>query len=433
MKIFAQFIVVITALLSCSNASAVLDIQITEGMQEALPIAIVPFGWSQSGNVAPIDVADIIASDLARSGRFNPMEQSDIPQQPTAYEQVNFKDWRLLGMENLVIGNLILTTNGEYQLEFRLLDVYREKQIAGFRVPATQNSLRFAAHKISDVIYENLTGVRGAFATKIAYITVEGKVPNTTHSLHIADADGYNPQILLKSPEPLMSPSWSPDGRKLAYVSFEGKNSAIYIQDIQSGQREKVQASPGINSAPSFSPDGSRLAMTLSKDGNPEIYILHLNSKLLQRITQHPAIDTEPSWSNDGERLVFTSDRTGGPQIYEVEVRGGKAKRLSFEGKYNTRPIYTPDEENIALVHGDSGNYHIALLEKSTGFINVLTDTRLDESPSVAPNGHMVIYATMGYSGTELAAVSIDGQVHQRLGNNGGQVRDPAWGPFPEN
>lgn len=420
-------------LLISQQASAVLEIQITEGMEEALPIAVVPFSWSQAANLPPMQPADVIANDLRRSGRFNPMDPADMPQQPHAASEVNFQDWRLLGMEHIVIGNLYLTTTGDYEIEFRLFDVYRESQIAGYRINSSEAQLRRNTHKISDIIYEKLTGVRGAFSTRIAYITVdkiaEGK---TIHSLEIADADGYNPRVLLQSPEPLLSPSWSPDGKKLAYVSFEGKNSAIYIQEILTGNRKKVQSSPGINSAPAWSPDGARLAMTLSKDGNPEIYIQHIATGLLQRITNHSSIDTEPNWSNDGNRLIFTSDRSGGPQIYEVDVRGGTPQRVSFEGKYNARPRYSPDNRSIAMVHVSNGNYRIAVLDKENGYLNVLTDSSLDESPSFAPNGHMIIYATTGFRGTELAAVSSDGRIHQRLALTKGEVREPAWGPFPE-
>lgn len=432
MKLIKKLILLFI-LVSSQSSQAVLDIQITEGMEEALPIAIVPFAWSQADKLPPLRPTDIIASDLRGSGRFKPMDFQDLPQQPHTAAEVKFQDWRLLGMENLVIGNLYLTTSGEYEIEFRLFDVYRETQIAGFRLTSNEAQLRRNAHKISDLIYEKLTGVRGAFSTRIAYITVDKLAQGkTVHSLEIADADGFNPRVLLQSPEPLMSPSWSPDGNKLAYVSFEGKNSAIYIQEILTGNRKQIQSSPGINSAPAWSPDGSRLALTLSKDGNPEIYILHIATGLLQRVTSNAAIDTEPNWSSDGNRLIFTSDRSGGPQIYEVDVRGGTPQRLSFEGNYNARPRYSPDNKSIAMVHGYKGNYRIAVLDKDTGFTNVLTETNLDESPSYAPNGHMIIYATTGFRGTELAAVSSDGRIHQRLALTKGEVREPAWGPFPE-
>jgi len=429
MKVIFKFF--ITSLMFVSlQTQAVLDIKITQGIEQALPIAIVPFSWSQAGNVAPVDLTKVITDDLKRSGRFDVMDDLDLPQRPTEFDAINFNDWRKLGMENILIGNLTQTENGDYDVSFRLIDVYRGKQIAGFRIPAKPNLLRRVAHQISDIIFEKLTGIPGAFDTRVAYITVKKTKEKKIHTLQIADADGYNAQILLESPEPLLSPDWSPDGKKIAYVSFEGKNSAIYVQDILTGKRERVAAFEGINSAPSWSPEGSRLAMTLSKDGNTEIYIMSLHSKTLTRMTKHSGIDTEPTWSPDGRKLAFTSDRSGGPQIYEMDIRGGRPKRVSFEGKYNVRPSYSPDGKFITLVHAVNGSYHIGLLDLSNGYINTLTDAKLDESPSFAPNGGMIIYATTGVRGAQLAAVSTDGRIHQRLGLQQGDVREPAWGPF---
>jgi TolB protein len=423
--------IIITSLLLVSlQAQAVLDIKITQGIEQALPIAIVPFGWSQASNVAPIDLTSIISEDLQRSGRFDVMDEQDLPQRPSEYDNINFADWRKLGMENILIGNLSLTDSGDYDVSFRLVDVYRGKQIAGFRIPAKPDLLRRVAHQISDIVFEKLTGIPGAFDTRVAYITVKKNKDKKIHSLQISDADGYNAQILLESPEPLLSPSWSPDGKKIAYVSFEGKNSAIYVQEILTGQRKRLSAFTGINSSPDWSPDGSKMAMTLSKDGNTEIYIMNLADKSLQRITRHGGIDTEPTWSPSGQKLAFTSDRSGGPQIYEVNVAGGKPKRISFDGKYNARPVYSPDGKSITLVHAVSGSYRIALLNLRNSTINVLTNARLDESPSFAPNSGMIIYATTGVRGGQLAAVSTDGRIHQRLGLQEGDVREPAWGPF---
>lgn len=412
------------------NVSA-LEIVIDKGVENPIPVAIVPFGWSQASAVAPIDIADIISGDLTRSARFASMDVQDMPQRPDEFSAVNFKDWRLLGMENLVIGRLNLNDNGEYDVEFRLLDVYKGKQIAGFRIPSSKDNLRRTAHEISDIIYEKLIGIRGAFATRIVYITVNtNSAGGKTHSLIIADADGYNPQVLLESKEPILSPAWSPDGRKLAYVSFEKKRSSIYIQDILSGQRQLVASNPGINSAPAWSPDGSQLALTLSRDGNPEIYILHIGSGVLRRITNNAAIDTEPTWTSDGKSLAFTSDRGGSPQIYSIDIAAGQPKRLSFSGNYNAAPEYSPDNKLLAVVHGDKGTYRIGLLNPDTGKVDILTDSRMDESPSFAPNGHMIIYTTTGARGTALAAISVDGSVHQRLALQDGEVREPVWGPF---
>ncbi len=415
------------------KAEEPLKIVIEGGIENALPIAIVPFAWSQSANILPVDITSIISENLSRSGRFDVMSEQDLPQRPTELNAINYGDWRKLGMENIVIGTMSLTGTGDYDISFRLVDIYRQKQIAGFRVPAKPDKLRRVAHQISDIIFEKLTGIAGAFDTRVAYITVRGdSKKGKTHSLKIADADGYNAQILLESPEPLMSPTWSPDGRRIAYVSFEGKNSAIYIQDVLSGKRAKVADFNGINSAPAFSPDGKRLAMTLSKDGNAEIYVMNLVDQTLRRITNHHAIDTEPSWAPDGQLLVFTSDRSGSPQIYQVSANGGEPKRITFQGKYNSRADYSPDGGYITLVHGDggSGTYRIGILDTDNGYINLLTTSRLDESPSFAPNGGMIIYATSGINGGQLAAVSTDGRIHQRLGLQAGDVREPAWGPY---
>ncbi len=424
-------ILALLASLLAAGPAAAIEIIIDRGVKDPIPVAIVPFGWSQASSLPPMDLAAVITNDLARSGRFAAMDEPDLPQRPADFQDINFRDWRLLGMENLVIGRLNLTDTGEYIVDFRLVDVYKEQQIAGFRIPSSEQQLRRTAHEISDIIYEKLIGVRGAFATRIVYITVNEKKDGTKkYTLQIADADGYNPQILLESTEPLLSPSWSPDGRKLAYVSFEGKNSAVYIQDILTGKREKIASNPGINSAPAWSPDGNSLALTLSKDGNPEIYILNLASRQFRRLTQSEAIDTEPAWANDGRTLAFTSDRGGGPQIYEVSVNGGQPRRLSFSGAYNARPRYSPDGRYLAVVNGEGGAYRIALLEWETGRMTVLTTSRLDESPSFAPNGHMIIYTTTGARGTALAAISTDGTVQQRLALQEGEVREPAWGPF---
>ena len=409
---------------------AVLDIKITQGIEEPIPIAIAIFGWSQASGVAPIDMSQIITANLTRSGRFNVMDVQDLPQSPTEFDAISFGDWRKLGMENIVIGNLVLTESGNYNVSFRLIDIYRKKQIAGFRIPTKPNLLRRVAHQISDIVFEKLTGIEGAFNTRVAYITVKKDNTKRIHALHIADADGHNAKILVESPEPLLSPSWSYDGGKIAYVSFEGKNSSVFIQDILTGNRTRVSKFEGINSSPNWSPDGSRLALTLSKDGNTEIYIMNLTTKSLKRITKHDGIDTEPTWSPDGQKLAFTSDRSGSPQIYEVSIKSGKPKRLSFEGIYNTRPRYAPDGKSITLVHSTGNTYHIAVLNLNNGYITVLTDGPLDESPSYAPNGSMVIYATTGRRGGQLAAISVDGRIKQRLGLHQGDVREPSWGPF---
>lgn len=417
-------------LLFNAGAGAV-EFIIDKGVENPIPIAIVPFSWSQAAGMPPIDIATIISDDLTRSARFASMEGKDMPQQPHDFNEIQFKDWQRLGMENLVVGQLKQTDRGDYLVDFRLVDVYKGKQIAGFSIPSTQLQLRRTAHEISDIIYEKLIGVRGAFATRIVYITViKTKDGTKKFTLQISDADGYNPQVLLDSKEPLLSPAWSPDGKKLAYVSFESRNSAVYIQDLLTGAREKVASNPGINSAPAWSPDGTRLALTLSKEGNPEIYVMHVASKQFRRMTNNAAIDTEPTWSPDGKWLAFTSDRGGGPQIYEIPADGGEPRRLTFDGNYNARPVYSPDNKHMAVVHGEGSSYRIGLYDRQTKQINILTESHMDESPSFAPNGHMIIYTTTGARGTALAAISVDGNVHQRLALQDGEVREPAWGPF---
>jgi TolB protein len=321
---------------------------------------------------------------------------------------------------------------GRYLVQFQLIDILGGKVLLGERYQVGgEGSLRRLAHQIADIIFEKLTGQRGAFSTRIAYVTVNRDVGNRfPYVLNVADSDGYSPQPIVRSPEPILSPAWSPDARKLAYVSLEGRRSQVYVQDVATGTRERVSASPGINSAPAWSPDGQYLAMTLSKDGNPEIYLLSLATGALQRITNNPAIDTEAAWAPDGRSIVFTSDRGGSPQIYRASPGGGPAERLTFEGSYNARASFSPSGRVLAVVHRAAGRFRIAALDLTTGALRVLTEGALDESPSVAPNGSMVIYATRSGGRGVLAAVSMDGQVHQRLVATEGEVREPAWSPF---
>ena len=428
-KIIVPIMLLLGAVLA--RPAAAFEIVIDQGAENALPIAVVPFAWSQSASTPPEDVAQVIRQDLARSGRFNAIQPNEMPSRPTSFDDINFSDWRRIGMENVVVGGVKLQNDGTYEVTFRLVDVYRGTQIAGYSIRTRKEQLRYTAHQVADIIYEKLTGTRGAFATRIAYITVSGKGDNKTHRLEIADADGYNAQVLLKSGQPLLSPRWSPNGRRIAYVSFEDNNSAVYVQDVYSGQRRVVASHSGINSSPAWSPDGNKLALTLSKDGNPEIYILHLNNNnLLQRVTNNGAIDTEATWTPDGKALYFTSDRGGSPQIYRTSM-SGPVERITFDGGYNARPTLSPDGQQLAMVRGGDG-YQIAIKDLESGRSQVLTDGRLDESPSFAPNGSMIIYATtLGQNGV-LAAVSADGQVTQRLDATRGDVREPDWGPFQD-
>jgi len=410
-----------------------LTFTITQGVEGALPIAVVPFGWSGGGERPPYGVASIIGADLARSGRFKVLDEADMLSRPHTATDVDVLDWKALGMENLVVGEIRPHGQGGYMIRFQLMDVLRGEQLTGYSVPTTARDLRATAHRIADIIYQTLTGERGAFDTRIAYITsVRDAQGKDSVSLQVADADGYNAQTIVSSADPLMSPAWSPDGRRLAYVSFERGRPAIYVQEVLTGRREKVSAYEGINGAPAWSPDGRSLALTLSKDGNPDIYVLELAGRRLRPLTRHYAIDTEPAWSPDGRSIVFTSDRGGGPQIYQVPAAGGEARRLTFEGSYNSRATFSPDGRSLALVTRVGKDYRIGLLDLQDRVLGVLTDGSLDESPSFAPNGSMIIYATKTDGQGELAAVSVDGRVHQRLGQRVGDVREPDWSPFTE-
>jgi len=428
--VHAAAILVLNVLLT-GNVQAVLTIKITRGVEGALPVAIVPFGWEGSNGSPPADIADIIAGDLRRTGRFAPVPGSDLPARPHDFSQVDFHDWRRLGTENLVVGKVEDRGGGNYQVQFRLFDVFKGAQLTGYSFATDRGGLRRTAHRISDIIYEKLTGDRGAFNTRIAYVTESvGADGDKRYALEVADSDGFGPRSVLESAQPILSPAWSPDGRKLAYVSFETHRPAIYIQDLYTDKREKVAGFRGINGAPAWSPDGKRLAFTSSKDGNPEIYVLDLQGRKLERLTHNAAIDTEAAWAPDGRALVFTSDRGGRPQIYRIPDTGGKAQRLTFEGTYNARASFSPDGSRLTLVHGSRGDYRIAVLDLENNALTVLSDAKLDESPSFAPNGSMIIYATSGEQGAALAAVSVDGRVHQHLSLQKGRVREPSWSPF---
>lgn len=415
--------------LPAAAAHAALTIEITEGVPGALPIAIVPFGVEGQG-VPPEDIGAIVAADLKRSGRFAPLPERDLLARPHEGREVNFRDWRVLGVEGLTVGKVRATGAGQYTVQFQLFNVFQANQLAGYTIPSSNAELRRTAHQISDIIYEKLTGEPGAFNTRIAYVAVSGKPPAQSYSLQVADADAHNPQTILSSKQPLLSPAWSPDGTRLAYVTFENKRAQIYIQEIATGKRELIASYPGLNGAPAWSPDGTRLALTLSKDGNPEIYVMSLAARTLQRLTNNLAIDTEPTWSPDGGTLVFTSDRGGRPQLYRMSANGGDATRITFVGDYNARGVFSPDGKQLAMVHGVGGQYRIALLDMQTKSVRILSDRTLDESPSFAPNGAMIIYATNEGTRSTLTAVSVDGRVHNRLLLQEGDVREAVWSPY---
>ncbi len=433
-SLLSSALALVLGLLLALPAQARLSIEITQGVEGALPIAVVPFGWSAQ-TPPPEDLAEVIRSDLARSGQFAPLALDHLPERPTDGKEINFAAWRG-STDNLVVGRLEAQADGRYLVQFQLFDTVRGVQLAGYSLTADGARLRRVAHQIADIIYKRLTGQRGAFDTHIAYVTVEDMgAGKRRFRLEVADSDGYNEQVILTSPQPLLSPAWSPDGRRLAYVSFEEGRSMVFLQDVASGKRQKVADYKGINGAPAFSPDGQRLALTLSRDGNPEIYILELGSGKMQRITNHYAIDTEPTWSPDGRTLAFTSDRGGQPQIYQVHLDAGgrptdTPQRLTFTGTYNACASFSPDGKQLAMVSGDGDRFRIAVQDLASGVVRVLTDTRLDESPSFAPNGGMLLYATDVNDRGVLEAVSVDGRAHQRLALKKGDVREPAWSPF---
>jgi TolB protein len=412
-------------------AHAELTIVITKGSDQAIPIAVVPFGWTGAGAV-PFDVAQVVAADLARSGRFKPMDRQDMVSLPTRGDQVQFGDWRLLKSDFLLVGSLNPDAQDRYNVEFELFNVLTGQRLLGFRIPANTAGLRGASHRVADMVFEKLTGVRGAFSTRIAYISVDGKPPHQNHQLIVADADGANFRVVAAGPDPIMSPAWSPDGGSLAYVSFENQLPAVFVQELRSGARSRVSARAGVNGAPAWSPDGKKLALALSRrDGNLDIYVLTLADQSLIRVTEDPAIDTEPVWSADGQTLYFTSDRAGGPQVYKVAAVGGaKVQRLTFDSSYNARPRISPDERELAFVTLDNGGYRIATLDLKSGTTRILTQGTLDESPSYAPNGVMLIYASQDRGRGVLAIVSTDGKVHESLAADQGEVREPVWGPY---
>ena len=410
-------------------ARAALTIEITGGTESALPIAVVPFDTSRLSSKLPVDIAEIVSSDLNRSGVLKTLERNKLPASPHYSNQVQYAQWRNAGQDFLVVGRVKEDSPGVYKIEFQLLDVLKQKQLIGYSLPAKKRKLRSRAHEISDLIYEQITGTRGAFNTRIAYVLAQ-KDAARKYVLRVADTDGFNEQSVLESNEPIMSPSWSPDGKSLAYVSFENKRPEIFIQHLATARRSKVSGFKGLNGAPSWSPDGKFLALVLSKDGNPDVYTLNTATKRLKRVTRHRSIDTEPVWSSDGKSIIFTSDRSGSPQLYQIRIGGGAAKRITFEGNYNAAASFSPDGKYIAMVHGGQGGYKIAQFERETGNLLVLTDNSLDESPSFSPNGKMVLYASTQGRGGVLFAVSVDGRASYKISNQAGDIREPVWGPF---
>ena len=410
------------------QAQSVLTIDITRGVKAAIPIAIVPFRVTPN-QVLSESIWDVVASDLARSGRFEPLAEADFLSKPSTVREVRYKDWRLLKMNAIVIGEVKQLDAERYEVSFRLLDVFNETQLAGNKYTVKAPLFRKVAHKISDIVYQKLTGIPGAFDTKIAYVMQQGQKKDKRYMLQVSDADGYRPVTILESRQPIMSPAWSPQADKLAYVSFEKKRAQIYVQNLRTGKRELASDYPRINSSPAWSPDGSKLAMSLSKDGNSEIYIKDMNTGTLSRLTNNAAIDTEPAWSADGRSIIFSSGRAGKPQIYQVSALGGQAKRLTFQGNYNAGASFSPDGRKMVLISDVNGGFKVGIYDATTRAIKTLTSTTLDESPSFAPNGEMILYSTVYGGKNVLSAVSVDGSVQQVLRFNGGSVKSPAWSP----
>jgi TolB protein len=411
-----------------SIAQAVLKIDITEGFEGALPIAVIPFQWNGAAKVPDGDVSAIVMSDLARSGKFSPAAEKDLIARPQKLADVHYKTWRIAGMDHIVIGSVTRQTDGSYQVQFRLIDILKAKQVLGYNFKATDKTLRAVAHQISDYIFTHITGLPGAFSTHIAYVTIKRDKKSYSARLQVSDTDGYNPQTLLTSDQPIMSPAWSPDGSQLAYVSFESGQAEIFTHDVATGVRKSRSKYKGLNGSPAWSPDGKKLLVTLSKDGNPDIYILTLSNNKLQRVTDHWSIDTEAVWLPDGKSIIYTSSRSGKPQLYQQALTGGsKPERLTYEGGYNASASVSADGKSVAYVHGEGNVYRIAVMDLASKSSRILTDGPLDESPVYAPNNSMILFASQEANQAVLAAVSVDGRQKQRLAFTDGEVREPSW------
>lgn len=415
-------------LLAATTAQAELLIRVTEGADSAIPLSVVPF--SESGSMPSGDkLSSIVQADLAMSGEFRPLSPEKMLSLPSKRSDIYFRDWRMLGQRYVLVGEL--TRNGDrVEARYELFDVNREERILGETAAAPASNIRSLAHHVSDKVYEAITGVPGAFSTKLAYVTLDRANGEARYRLQVSDIDGKRAKIRLESKEPIMSPAWSPDGKKLAYVSFESGKPAIFVHELRTGQRTKVADFRGLNSAPTWSADGQSLLMTLSKDGNAEIYKMNLQIQKVTKLTSHWAIDTEAAWDSSGEGVFFTSDRSGGPQIYYMAQPGAEPRRITFGSRYNARPRPDSKGEYVYYVHQRDGAFLIARTNLKNDEETVLTRTESDESPSVSPNGRMLIYATKQSGESVLTVISSDGGAAYSLPASEGNVRDPAWGPI---
>lgn len=416
-----------------TKAYAILTLELTQGISSAIPIAVVPFKNAEN---CPQNISNIIATDLQNSGQFKVLAKDQLNQFPAKASSISPSYFKNQGIEHVLVGSCE-GSGSHYIVQAELVDVYGDsgknaKQLLfskNYSIDAGQ--LRAVAHHVSDVVYEKILGVRGVFSTKIAYVVVQRSGRFAQYRLEVSDQDGYNPRPLLTSSEPIMSPAWSPDGKSIAYVSFENHQSAIFIQDLRTGSRRLLSMADGINGAPTWSPDGRQLALVLSKSGSPNIYVIPVSGGAPRAVTRDFYINTEPSFAPDGHSLLFTSDRGGGPQIYRISLNGGSPSRVSFDGAYNARASYTSDGKQIVMIHRVSGVYKIALLNLNTGNVRVISSAARDSaSPSVAPNASMILFDTYESGKNMLAMVSSDGRVQLRLPARSGDAQDPAWSPF---
>ncbi len=422
-----HLIAALALLVAAGGAQAQLSIEITGAGAQRIPIAIAPL----AGEGALLDgssstISAIVRADLERSGLFRGLEIPRLVPQPTEATPVNYPEWRSRLADAVVFGSVSGRPDGRFEVRFRLYDVVKQSALGGVAYTLARDQVRATAHRIADFVYERLTGEKGVFSTRIAYVVKRGR----RFELQIADADGANEQAMLVSNEPIISPAWSPDGKRLAYVSFQNKKPIVYVQDIEVPKQRIVANFKGSNSAPAWSPDGRRLAMALTRDGTSQIYLIDPDGSNLRRLTRSFAIDTEPFFSPDGQWIYFTSDRGGSPQIYRMPSSGGEAQRITFEGGYNVSPRVSPDGNSLAYIARNSGRFQVALLDLGTRQSLILTDSDLDESPSFAPNGRQILLASIVAGRGVLTAVSSDGRVKQRLSVTAGDVREPAWGPL---